>query len=406
MSAFTKKVRLTEFLLLFFIFVGELGLAAVVYLASAITAKHAFLVFFSVYFLQFLTSTIQGGISDHSLRRISLIIAFSAVSLAQIFFLLAFRHDFMLIGAVVLYGFLGNITPIARAALVDTELKRDFRLSVGLSTIAIAVGWVTMMMTAFYFSSSPIVACILVTVLCFSCNFLVFRIDDKEDKNKVKIYPYKTFKLKYIWNFAKKIPHIIKHEFSLIASLCKHPEVRWGLGGYLAAETAFYLIFARGKGQLNNPEVFFIVFTWVIGYIFGASSQTWIFPKNKEKSGLWWGASISISAMLFLIALTLLGVENRWILGFVNALFAFGFGFFVPCLFALVSKKYPVHLQGKVYGLVDAVDSLGLIIAVTINHIPHGFSIVNLMVFSLILTLLALFCFFMTARTSGKKRRS
>ena len=42
---------MTEFLLLFFVFVGELGLAAVVYLASAITPEYAVAGFFAVYFL-------------------------------------------------------------------------------------------------------------------------------------------------------------------------------------------------------------------------------------------------------------------------------------------------------------------------------------------------------------------
>lgn len=372
---------MTEFLLLFFVFVGELGLAAVVYLASAITPKYAVAVFFAVYFLQFITSTIQGGISDHSLRKKSLLVAFNAVLIGQIFFLFAFKHDFMLIGAVALYGFFGNITPIARAALADTELRDNFRLSVGLSTMAIALGWVFMAFASYYMP--PFIGCILVTALCFACNLLVRYVKDPEDQ------PIHE-------------PFSIKNEISVIGSLFKHPEILWGLAGYLIAEIAFYQIFARGKGQVNDPQVRFIVTTWVIGYVLGAVLQHYIFRKDKEKAGIIWGGCISIFAMLFLIIFTTLGVESNGLLAITNASFALGFGFFIPCIFSIVSQRYKPHLQGKIYGLVDAVDSLALMIAVAINHMPSKFSLITLMTTSLILAVAALFCFFMTMGRSEK----
>ncbi len=372
---------MTEFLLLFFVFVGELGLAAVVYLASAITKEYAVAVFFAVYFLQFITSTIQGGVSDYSLRKKSLLAAFNAVLIGQIFFLLAFRHHFMLIGAIALYGFLGNITPIARAALADTELRGNFRLSVGLSTIAIALGWVLMAFASYYMPS--LIGCILVTVLCFACNFLVRYIKDPEDKPIPK-------------------PFSVKNEIFIIASLFKHSEIIWGLCGYFIAEIAFYQIFARGKGQVNDPQVRFIVTTWVMGYVLGAVLQHFIFHKGKEKSGIVWGGCISVTAMLSLIIFTIFGVKSKTLLAITNSSFALGFGFFIPCIFSIVSQRYKPHLQGKIYGLVDAVDSLALMIAVAINHTPSKFSLTTLMVTSLILATLALFCFFMTMKRSGK----
>ena len=162
---------MTEFLLLLFIFVGELGLAAIVYLAGVFT-DYPKAVFFAVYGLQFFASTIQGGMSDYFCRKKSLIVGFVAICLGQLFFLLAFKHGYFLVLTVLLYGFLGNITPIARAALVDTGFKNDFRTSVGLSTIAIAVGWVAMMYAAYYLS--PFFACSLVSFICFISVFLSF----------------------------------------------------------------------------------------------------------------------------------------------------------------------------------------------------------------------------------------
>ena len=368
---------MTEFLLLFFVFVGELGLAAVIYLAEAISKDYAVWTFFAVYFLQFITSTIQGGISDHSLRKKSLLVAFNAVLIGQIFFILAFKHHYMLIGSIALYGFLGNITPIARAALADTELKDNFRLSVGLSTIAIALGWVLMAFAAYYMP--PFLGCLLVTVLCAACNLLVYYIKDPEDKPTHK-------------------PFTIRGELSLITSIFKHPEIYWGLVGYLVAEIAFYQIFARGKGQVFNPEVRFIVTTWVFGYIIGAILQHYLFRKGKENSGIKWGVFVSIISMMFLIVFTLYGFKNCILVGAINSSFALGFGFFIPCLFSIVSQRYKPHLQGKIYGLIDAVDSVALMIAVAINHIPSRFSLMSLMISSLILTIAAFFCFVMTIK--------
>lgn len=106
--------------------------------------------------------------------------------------------------------------------------------------------------------------------------------------------------------------------------------------------------------------------------------------------------------MLFLIIFTTLGVKSKGLLAITNALFALGFGFFIPCIFSIVSQRYEPHLQGKIYGLVDAVDSLALMIAVAINHMSSKFSLTTLMTTSLILAVAALFCFFMTMRCSGR----
>jgi len=372
---------MTEILLLFFVFIGELGLAAIVYLASAITPKFALAVFFSVYFLQFITSSVQGGISDYSLRKKSLLIAFNAVLIGQLFFLLAFKNDFMLVGAIFFYGVFGNITPIARAALADTELQNDFRFSIGLSSIAIALGWAFMAFASYYVE--PFIICILVTALCFACNFLVRYIKDPEDKIIQKSFS-------------------IKDEVAVIRSLFKHSEIVWGLLGYFMVEIAFYQIFASNKGLVDDPLVRFIVITWVFGYILGVILQQYIFCEDKKNAGVIWGTFISIFSMIFLIIFTIFHIESKLFFTFINILYSLGFGFFIPCIFSIVSQRYELHLQGKIYVLVDAVDSLALIIAVAVTHIPWNISLLALFISSLILTVAAMFCFWITIKHSGR----
>lgn len=365
--------------LLFLIFVGEAGLAALVYLSSAITKKYDLLVFFVAYSLQFITSTIQGGYSDHYLRKHSLIIAINAVLIGQLFFLLSFSYQYMLIGTILFYGLLGNITPIARAALFDTDLKHNFRLSVGLSTIAISVGWVCMAFAAFYLH--PFFACILVTSLCFLSNFFVWYLKDPKDR---VIHPTFSF----------------KNELFEISSMFKYPEMSWGLGGYLLSEVAFYEIFVYGDGQFNNPDVLFVVITWVLGYIIGAVSQNYIFLKNKEDLGMKWGVVISMLSIIMLIINKLYEFENLIFLILENVGFALGFGFFIPSLFFLISKKHKVHLQGKIYGLIDSTDSLALMIAVAIVRFPLNFSLLTLMIGTLILMILSIGCFYFMLKHS------
>lgn len=363
---------MTEFCLLFFVFVSELGLAAIVYLSGAVSMQYSVATFFAVYFMQFLMAPWQGGVSDHSLRKKSLLIAFNSVLIGQVLFIMSFNHNYLLIGTVILYGILGNITPIARAALADTELKKNFRLSIGLSTISIALGWIGMGYSAFYLS--PITNCLIVTTLCFTSNFLVRYIKDPEDS-----LPINSFS--------------VKKELNLLKTLISAPIMYWGLIGYLAAEIAFYKIFSSGKENIEAPEVRFVVATWVLGYIFGAIGQHYIFPKSRERFGMLCGTYISLAAMLFLIIFTSLGLKNSIILALTNSSFALGFGFFVPCLFSIVSERHQLNLQGKIYGLIDATDSLALMIAVLINNLPDKMSSIESMVFSSVLTGAALFCF-------------
>lgn len=378
-----------EFLLLFFIFIGEAGLAAIVYLAGDFT-NYPELIFFSVYFLQFLASGIQGGISDHSCRRISLVVGFCAILLGQIFFLLAFKHRYFIALTIILYGLLGNVTPIARAALIDTEFKDDFRLSVGLSTVAIALGWVSMMYASYYLT--PFVICLFLTVLCFLCGLLSLLVKDKADLEPY-IGPHSLF---------KSLIDEMKH----LGSLLKDSWVRWGLGGYLTAEVAFYQIFARGEAEVNNPNVRFIIVTWVLGYCAGVLLQNWLIPKNKDKEGMISGVTISAISMMVLIVITLFNYPNIYLKASTNILFALGFGFFVPCLFSMVSKKYGIHLQGKIYGLIDADDSLALMIAVGVIYFSKEIRTSYTLLISFFLTLITLYLFILTIRSINNKKKT
>jgi predicted MFS family arabinose efflux permease len=76
------------------------------------------------------------------------------------------------------------------------------------------------------------------------------------------------------------------------------------------------------------------------------------------------GAYISLFSIFLLILFDLFHVEKSFIVTVFNFLFAFGFGFFVPCLFAFAAKRFNPNLQGKMYGLIDATDALGILCGV------------------------------------------
>lgn len=375
---------MVEVILLFLVFIGEVGLAAIVYLAENFT-EYPSAIFFSVYFLQFISCSVQAGISDHGCRKTSLVFGLSAICLAQIFFLLAFKYSWMIIFTILLYGFFGNITPIARAGLNDTRLKNNFRLSIGLSTVAIALGWVLTMFTAYYLPG--FVACLIVTSLCAFSIFIAFFIKDSAD--------YAT----------KKISFSFTEEIASIYSLIKHKSMAWCLLGYFFAEVAFYQIFIRGEGHLDDSEVRLMIYTWVFGYCIGVFLQK-IFIRRNEKLGVLVGSIFSLVTMVLLTIFAFFDFKNLYAITMINMLFSCGFGFFIPCLFSMISKKYGFHLQGKLYGLIDAVDSLAIIIAVSIISFSDWFVIhAGAMMFSSFVYLLfSLFCFLSSIKEINKMK--
>jgi MFS family permease len=332
-----------ELLLLFIVFLGEAGLAQIIYLARGFIDKPV-LVFFLLYILQLVFATFQGGISDYYCRRKSLIFGLGAILLGQLFFFMAFKWGlWCLVVTIVLYGVTGNITPIARAALMDTELKKDFRMSVGFSTIAIALGWIGMMIAAYFFQ--PVVVTWTVTILALvGMSAVVFWFRDPRDLKKLN----EKFTL--------------HHEFKRIGQVVKHRWFFYSLVGYFIAEVAFYQIFCFDEGNLANPDVRYVISTWVIGYCIGAVVQ--IFGVKDDRFGIMSGAYISLFSIFLLILFDLFHVEKSFIVTVFNFLFAFGFGFFVPCLFAFAAKRFNPNLQGKMYGLIDATDALGILCGV------------------------------------------
>lgn len=334
---------MVEALLLFFVFLGEAGLAQIIYLSRNFIEEPV-IIFFCLYALQLFFATFQAGASDHYCRRKSLIFALVIILIAQGFFFFTFKGDvWPIFVTVFLYGALGNITPIARAALVDTELKKDFRLSIGLSTVAIALGWIAMLIAAHFLK--PIQVCSIVTIMAIiGLAFLIWFFKDPRDLKHMK------------GGFS------LLQEVKGISKLVKHKWFFFGLMGYFVAEVAFYQIFCFDEGNLSNPDVRFIVTTWVIGYCIGVLVQT--FGIKNERFGIMSGSYISIFSILLLVLFNLLNIRGGFMITLFNFLFSFGFGFFVPCVFAFASKRFSPHLQGKLYGLIDATDALGILCGV------------------------------------------
>jgi hypothetical protein len=205
------------------------------------------------------------------------------------------------------------------------------------------LGWIAMLIAAHFLK--PMQVCIIVTSLALvGLAFLIWFFKDPRDLNKMK----EKFTL--------------KHELHGILQLVKHKWFFFGLAGYFIAEVAFYQIFCYDEGNLANPDVRFVITTWVVGYCAGVLVQ--IFGVKDERFGIMSGSYISIISIILLIIFNLLDIRGSFLVTVFNFLFSFGFGFFVPCLFAFASKRFRPHLQGKMYGLIDATDALGILCGV------------------------------------------
>lgn len=318
-------------------------------------------------------SPIQAGFSDFSSRRKGLIFAFLVTLLAMIFLLFPSKSVYFLIFlflAALLKGIAGNIIPIARAALADS-VKHNFRLTIGLSTSAIAAGYIFIKVVSQDLDSFYVPVALLITVpliLYFIFKYF-FDKNDEDTNNKPSSFTNAMKKdLKSIYyNFIKdKI-------FSL--SSC----------AYFFWELSFYLVFISDV-ELKNRYFKNFSITMCFGYLMGVLCLKLI-SNWHDRRVLKLGYVISIFSVLFVIVSFVSGInffqQHMPISGYF--IYSFGFGFFVPCLFSMVSKIRPSHEQGKVYGLIDSIDTVSFATAILIGIYVSGFKLIIFLSFLFLL---------------------
>lgn len=305
---------------------------------------------------QLLAAPIQGSLSDHYCRKRSLLFATFAVIGGQILILsgistpdhstLAFA--FLLTG-FLLDGCLGNVTTIARAALIDSNYLGSPRKALGYSFILIGLPWIIV----FFFHSKlnlSISTSIALNVISFVTIYLYFL--DQKDKGKES----KTSSL--------------THDFNAFFKFFNSKIFLFGTFAFLISEMGFNFMFLFESEIFRNRTASFIYPLFGLGFSCGALFQNLVeVPKQNMKGIILLGFAVSIFSIVILPIFfyfqdgSSFNDEFIWTQG--ASILAAAAGFYFPTLFALLSQNHPIHEQGKVFGFLESVQTLGEV-AVTI----------------------------------------
>ena len=365
--SFSKLYIYRGFLLLLISFDETANQAILSFLGSN-HSLNRFWVMISLLLPQVFFAPLQSGYSDFYCRKKSLLFSLiiSLISLIFLYITLSFFFWIPILLSIgyfcaFLKGSLGNVLPIARSELASTNLS-NFRFSMGLSTCFIAFGYLFLYLSELFFNRATIVKGLLILSITFSLLILLRKIffNKKEEKLPLKIKSEP---------FSKKI----RKEFQeLWKDFLSCPNFNAAILAYLFWEISFYVIFIL---DVDMRMQYFKTLSpfMIIGYLIGVFSLI-IFRKkgsNLDRKLIIIGYYLSLISVSLMVTCLSFGekiswTQHFWIVNFFYFIYSFGFGWMVPCLFSLVSKNKGIHKQGKIYGLIDSVDTIAFAVAALI----------------------------------------
>jgi hypothetical protein len=314
--------------------------------------------------LEVIFAILQAGFSDFYCRQKSLTIALSVSLVCFLLFKVSMYHGFIyLMIAVLIKGVLGNITPIAWAGLADVSVNKDFRFNLALSICAIALGsWGPLYLNKFINDSS--LYWLVVFLICVSVILSLIRTPEAEKNRELED------KMKDL-----DISHKIMVSFQLFSSLinkeCHHiykflinPMFLLILLIYFLAEVSFYQILYREEIGIDGKCFQFLPLAFGLGYYLGTVILK--FTRTTNKANIIIGVVASATCIIMLFIMSYMEIKKPWVNSCFYAIYSLGFALFIPSTFSALSQKTPIHEQGKIYGLVDSVDTIASITAFAI----------------------------------------
>ena len=268
-----------------------------------------------------------------------------------------FRFSFLTVAPVCLImGIAGNVVPIARAAIADLKIH-NFRTAIGWSTIFIGFGWITPVFLRLIMPASGV----LLIAALFQGTIIVL------------IWRFFSGSNKYL-QFPRRVKNKVDYIKTAITSykwICKLlivPGAVAAIFAYMFSETAFFQIYFTDESHILNLGTRLSGVILAFGYAFGVVIQ-WIVYCS-DRSGIKFGTRFSFISLIVICMFAYYFKDSNFncsannnaclIEGVLNFMFSFGFGFFVPSLFTLVSKKFSPADNGKLFGVIDTAETLAL----------------------------------------------
>ncbi|HEX4840517.1 MAG TPA: MFS transporter [Rhabdochlamydiaceae bacterium] len=349
--------------------------------------------YFGFLVIQIVAAPIQSGFSDFYLRKKSLIVSliFSALGL----FLTVFYVENMIIPlcflalAVIIKGVMGNTLPIAWAGMADTQIN-NFRFSFGLSTAAIALGYLGLLFLMKFFSESKNIFIILVMILVslYLCKALFYDTKDSDAAKRKEPLTYSKF------------AELVKRELKLIYDRFLGVSlVRNGLMTFFFWELSFYAPHVLDI-DLGLKQFKYIALSMILGYLSGVIFVRVALMKKSDSQLIKSGFILSILSILPIVIFSHSVSEIRYLMMPCYFVYSAGAAFLVPSLFSILLKKHQPHEQGKLCGLMDSTDTFAFLAAVIFAFVYKNINLNQVYVayFSLIIFVISVYAYYRFAK--------
>ncbi len=370
-------------ILLYFVFIDEVSNTFLINASSKILTEeskiHEHTIVYLLLGLQIIFSPLQSGFSDYYLRRKSIIVSISATLISLILFKLSINCGVVfLIIPIIIKGALGNTLPIAWAGIADVTKGKNVRFALALSICALAVGsWGSLIVTPFLKINIFFLSILILAIMgvCYA------------------IYPFRDSKDSPKPHFLKRLSpvQLLKGECIGIYNIAKKPLSVFALFSFLFSEISFYQILFRVEVFSSYTCFVHVPLAIGIGYTIGTIALK--FFKIKDKLVCLIGLIISVSSILFINFLFALKLENQITFTAFFACYSFGYALFTPALFSLISLRNQPHQQGKIYGIIESIDSLASLITFFIVFIAKELTCNFVLILSTALILISAFFF-------------
>ncbi len=294
------------------------------------------------------------SLSDFHCRRNIMIFTLAFLLISGIF-LLIFQETnnvWIAYAALACKATGGNVTPIALAALATIISPKKFTISLAIAICAYSVGsW-----TPIFLRSSKNLTIVVVGLIAL-CSFIAFKWF-KEQKFDGFKFKNNTLHLRSFFNFAFK-------DLKLICLFCVNRAVILVLLGFICSEIAFYQLLLRGEILVQDYFYSSLALKVGLGYYVGTGILYLLQKKDvQDMYCVKIGLLMAIFSTVALSFVNYFKVDNTFICDIFILSFSSGFALLTPTMFSMLSKVSKLDEQGKIYGLLDAADTIGVIIAV------------------------------------------
>ncbi|QVL55797.1 MAG: MFS transporter [Simkaniaceae bacterium] len=316
---------------------------------SSLIPSTEFVLFIGMLLLQVIAAPIQAAFSDLYCRKKSLVISLSA-SLIAMFFLLLFNLKILFFVPLIfclsfVKGAFGNTIPLSLAAIADTQDK-NYRFSFGLSTLAYTLAYLMMIFAVLFLKEKTAIAIILgfyVIIVFIAIKFF----KDIRDKD-IHVSTHSS------------VYALVKREIGLVFGDLKKSFFQNAITAFLLWEISVYCVLLLYV-DFNKVDFRLISVTMMLGYGLGILILKFfgeISDKMMSRIGFLLG---SVSLIPFYFHFAFHENPNFSLLAGCYFFHSVGMAILPPTLFAMLAKGAKQHEQGRLYGIIESVDTIAFL---------------------------------------------